>query len=99
MSSGKAASVSFSALSISSGVPSKKRPHPKADHSQQVKAYVAHLRPEGLTANEERIAGEDSPFISILKEEADAVLRMAWRVQSLHFDVANRKFFVMRWRL
>jgi len=45
-----------------------------------------------LTADEKRIAGEDCSLVAILKQIADAVLRMARRVQSLHLDaITNRE--------
>lgn len=52
------------------------------------------------TANEERISSEDHALLPILHEIADAVLRMAWCVQSADGDpVANLEFLTMDWRL
>lgn len=40
-----------------------------------------------LTADEECVAGEHSAVVAIFEQEADAVLGVAWCVQSFHFDV------------
>jgi hypothetical protein len=48
------------------------------------------------TADEQSVASENSPVISVFEEEANAVLGMARRVKGLHLDVlANRKGFAM----
>lgn len=39
-----------------------------------------------LTTDEQRISGEDRLVVAILKQIADAILRMARRVQRLHLD-------------
>jgi hypothetical protein len=49
-----------------------------------------------ITANEQSVTGENSPVVSVLEKEADAVLGVARRVKSLHLDVlANREGLTM----
>lgn len=83
MSSGKLASVWFSALSISSAVPSKKRPHPGDGFVSQMRIPFFD---DYLTASEQGVTREVSPIVAILEQVADAVLGMARRVQRLHLD-------------
>lgn len=49
-----------------------------------------------ITANEQSVASEDSPVVSVFEEEANAVLGVARRVEGLHLDVlANREGLAM----
>ena len=47
------------------------------------------LEEASAAADEEGITSEDGALIAILEEVADAVLSVARRMQSLHFDAAN----------
>jgi hypothetical protein len=51
-----------------------------------------------ITSDEESVAGEDGSVVTILEEVADAVLRVAWRVESGDFDAAYRKGRIVCWR-
>lgn len=42
-----------------------------------------------LTANEKRVTSEYSTIITILEQEADAVLSVAWRMKGLHLDILS----------
>lgn len=94
MSSGREASVWLSALSISSALPSKKRPQP--DGNTVNTAHAQDGFHDELTTNEERVAGEDGTLVSILEQIADAILSVARSVQGLHLDTfANRESVAM----
>ena len=48
---------------------------------------------------EERVTGEDDLLLAVLRKPADAVLRVAWRVQALDRDAAELEPFAVRGRL
>lgn len=50
------------------------------------------------TSDEQRIAREDCPVVTVLEKEADAVLGMAGRVQCLHLDPADVEGLAMAGR-
>lgn len=53
-----------------------------------------------LTTNEHRITSEDRSVITILEEVADAVLSVAWRMQSLDLNaITNGECVAMAGRL
>ncbi len=95
MSSGKEANVLFKAACISAAVPSKNLPQPSIT---ELAPFLGSLYRLGvkpvlglLTAMEQRISGEDYFLLSVLGEPADAVLRMARRVEALHGNAPNLK--------
>lgn len=89
VSSGKPARVSFRALSISCGVPSKNRPQPVNKLESSKSKPMRELQ---RTADEQRIAGEHCAVIAVLEEVADAILSVARRMKCLDLDtISDRK--------
>lgn len=71
-------------MSISSAVPSKKRPQPEVVSLRDTKTLG-----RTLTADEQGITSKYSSVAAIFKKIADAVLRMARRMQCLHLDAVS----------
>lgn len=88
VSPGSPANVSLRALCISAGVPSKNLPQPFVHRSARP-GRVYEVRVIRHTSDEEGVTGEDSSIVSILEEIANAVLRMAGRMQCLDGDVLS----------
>ena len=53
--------------------------------------------PPSLTTVEKRVPRENDPLVAVLREPADAVLRVAGRVEALHGDVPELKALAI-WR-
>ena len=52
------------------------------------------------STNEERVASEDGTVVSILEEIADAILGVAWSVESPHLDaLTNGESRSIGWRV
>lgn len=100
VSSGSDARTLFRAECISEAVPSKNLPQPRpTSESVTIKAKCRSRTSATLTTVEQRVAREDDLVIAILHKPADAVLRVAGGMQTLHRDATQRKHFTMSRRL